>query len=50
MTAGDVSAVGSAARAWQSEVLDETDHGTILDGDTLIHTDMTYKWFLELLG
>ena len=30
--------------------MDETDPRSILDGDTLIHTDMTYKWFLELLG
>ena len=27
------------------EVLDETDPGSILDGDTLIHTDMTFFTF-----
>ena len=31
------------------EVLDETDPGSILDGDTLIHTDMTTKIMIFLM-
>ena len=33
--------MGKATNEDYFEVLDETDHGSILDGDTLIHTDMT---------
>ena len=31
--------MGKATNEDYFEVLDETDHGSILDGDTLIHTD-----------
>ena len=32
------------------EVLDETDPGSILDGDTLIHTDMNFFFKTKIFG
>ena len=45
MAAVSLFSVAELAKCWTNfEVLDETDPGSILDGDTLFHTDMKHTY------